>query len=255
MKVSIYVLLPIFFATNPRDGKSGEEKEATDIFTINNDAVSKHNGDSSVTHSDILTRGACTVGERSIWSNNRPFTVAYQDAAREAWGDKDKTTNFLHAKYPSISRECLNCLGEATACGKSHCMFVCVWNIASSECRQCIDTNCTPQLMICSGASNTDELPLPPESDSSSDSISPVSSKRVRQRNHSTTPQPEENSSAHEGDHSSVNFDLSDRLRSSRDDESGNLVLNQGANGAQNGPVLPILSVVALIILAAILFS
>ena len=65
----------------------------------------------------------CTHEERTVWSNNRAFTLIYQQAASDAWGDREETTNLLYTRYPSISKYCLECLGEATGCGKENCMF------------------------------------------------------------------------------------------------------------------------------------
>lgn len=106
----------------------------------------------------------CDAEERAVWINNQNFTRAYQQAAAAAWGESQGTIDRLSERYPELSRDCLGCLGEATACSRTHCWIPCISDQSGEACRTCINTNCIPAMLVCTGAENPSQLPQPPES-------------------------------------------------------------------------------------------
>ena len=105
----------------------------------------------------------CTAEERAVWIANRDFGDAYQQAAAQAWGDSVDTVMNLAPSYPEVSRHCLSCLGDATACGRTNCFVQCVVDQTGEGCRGCINAKCIPALLTCTGASDKTELPMPPQ--------------------------------------------------------------------------------------------
>lgn len=105
----------------------------------------------------------CTAEERAVWIGNQEFGVAYQRAAANAWGDSVDTVTNLAPAYPEISRHCLSCLGDATQCGRTNCFAPCLIDQSGEACRTCINKNCIPTMLTCTGAANMTELPLPPQ--------------------------------------------------------------------------------------------
>jgi len=57
-------------------------------------------------------------------------------------------------KSMGFSMGCAQCMGEATACGKSNCWGSCIFSSSSSKCRRCIENYCTPSLNKCAGFSS-----------------------------------------------------------------------------------------------------
>ena len=105
----------------------------------------------------------CTAEERAVWIGNQEFGAAYQRAAANAWGDSVDTVTNLAPAYPEISRHCLSCLGDATQCGRTNCFAPCLLDQSGEACRACINENCIPTMLTCTGAANMTELPLPPQ--------------------------------------------------------------------------------------------
>jgi len=105
----------------------------------------------------------CTAEERAVWIGNQEFSAAYKQAASRAWGDSVDTVTYLDPPFPGISRYCLSCLGEATGCAREHCWAQCILDQSSEACSTCINDNCIPDMLTCTGAANASELPLPPQ--------------------------------------------------------------------------------------------
>ena len=105
----------------------------------------------------------CTAEERAVWMGNQDFSRAYQQAAQRAWGDSVDTVTYLAPAFPQVSRLCLTCLGEATGCARENCWAQCILDQTGEMCRNCINENCIPEMLTCTGAANATELPMPPQ--------------------------------------------------------------------------------------------
>ena len=55
-------------------------------------------------------------------------------------------------KSMGFSMGCAQCMGEATACGKSNCLGTCMFY--PSKCRRCVDKHCRHKLIKCTGFSS-----------------------------------------------------------------------------------------------------
>lgn len=105
------------------------------------------------------TTTQCTEAERGYWAGKDDFTARYHEASGLAFGDCERTTDALFDTYGhTISRACLRCLGQATQCGRDNCLLLCV--IPSSQlCKLCVEKYCISELLVCTGAATTAELP------------------------------------------------------------------------------------------------
>jgi hypothetical protein len=144
-------------------------------------------GDPTTPPSEIPPEPArCTRVEREVWIQNDEFTRHYLEASTKAWGGSESTTEALHAIYSeSISKPCLQCLGDTTQCGRDKCLFECLRDQKSPECDACISLNCIPTLLSCTGAESTAELPN--RVSTSITTPAPVSAARTRRVTTSTS--------------------------------------------------------------------
>ena len=105
----------------------------------------------------------CTADERAIWFNNLAFAKIYHSVSLLALGKAVDTTASLVGHFAAqISELCLSCLGEATGCGSEFCKWDCWLSQSGAKCQLCISSKCRPKLLVCTGATHVDELPLPP---------------------------------------------------------------------------------------------
>ena len=123
----------------------------------------------------------CTRAEREVWILNDEFTQNYLEASANAWGDSESTTEALYAIYSdTISKPCLGCLGDTTQCGRDKCFLDCLLDQRSLACDNCINLNCLPTLLSCTGAKSTAELPNRVRTSVTTASpLSPVRTRRV----------------------------------------------------------------------------
>ena len=119
--------------------------------------------DSTEVTEQVPAEPKCTEVERLQWIDNWTFGTDYLTACEKALGGGKKTTEQLFSIYgTSISRECLGCLGDATECGRKGCWRQCLRDRTSELCQTCVNTKCLPNLLLCTGAAGTQELPIPP---------------------------------------------------------------------------------------------
>lgn len=114
--------------------------------------------------SGVLASRQCIESEKSVWFNSPSFTDTFRRCAISSAGTVARTASCLRQSYPVslISDNCLTCFGNSARCGAINCMRQCLMGASAPGCLQCIDQNCSPALMECTGAVNKDELPLAP---------------------------------------------------------------------------------------------
>lgn len=97
--------------------------------------------------------GACTDSDKAIFGHNNNFLELWQNCGRNSRGDSASTMHCISRSFPELSRPCLSCFGNFTACGAHHCRRECFWDSRSSHCIECGLNNCAVDWEQCSGAS------------------------------------------------------------------------------------------------------
>ena len=97
--------------------------------------------------------GRCTEAESQLWQNEHSFTQKINKCAIRHLGAVDATATCIRGGL-SLSAPCARCFGEATDCGREHCISDCLADTASEECIRCTtDSGCAAALDACTGFS------------------------------------------------------------------------------------------------------
>lgn len=102
-----------------------------------------------------MVAGGCNQLDQLNFINptNTNFAKQLRSCAKKEMGDANGTVNCLMTVFPSLSRPCSQCFGDAVGCTKDKCWFECMFDQHSADCKGCSVDNCRPSLISCSGVS------------------------------------------------------------------------------------------------------
>ena len=95
----------------------------------------------------------CSANEAQEWLGKYAFTQQINICAIRSLGASTSTAECIR-KATGITRECAQCFGDATQCGRDHCMSHCLADTASVACIKCtVGNGCADMLDECTGFS------------------------------------------------------------------------------------------------------
>lgn len=123
------------------------------------------------THAPAVTDAPKAVCDDSdvtagVNANNHEFWSQLNQCASNQMVDKEQTTACIRHAYPGLSKGCGECFGQMASCVAASCIFACMIDYTTAECRQCLAENChepkTRRAFNISKCTGLSEEELPP---------------------------------------------------------------------------------------------